>query len=198
MFLQIIKCPNCNSHFKLNQKPSKTFCCPQCQHKAPFDEILRQASSNVTQSEPNQTIPSENTATLAGEATRVVNVGEKTILVPGLQPQPIKIATLNIAFKGVNIGRTTLPQSGSFNLGRRSSDSAAQIKLAPDMTMSRVHAAMRAIRGNDGSIHYQITTIKPQNPVYVNGIMIKKGKVYTLKSGDRIQLGDTLLTFKLD
>lgn len=199
MFPQIIKCPNCNSLFKLNQKPSKTFSCPKCQHKAPFDEILRQNDdAHVTQNEPTSVPLGANTAALQGEATKIFNFGEKTKLVPGLQHQQTKAAKLNITFKGVNIGQVVLPKSGNFNLGRRSSDSTAHIKTAPDMTMSRVHAAMRTVRSNDGKIAYQITTIKPENPVYVNGRMIGKGKIHTLRSGDRIQMGETLLTFNLD
>lgn len=195
MYPQIIKCPNCNSLFKLNQKPSKTFSCPKCQYRAPFEAIMKQNEASVTQ--PDHSAPNV-IPTGGSEATKVVNFGEKTQLVPGLQ-QPIpKTATLNISFKGVGIGKVNLPKSGNYNLGRRSSDSAAHIKLAPDMTMSRVHAAMRTLRANDGSLHYQITTIKPENPVYVNGNMIEKGKVYSLKTGDKIQMGETIMTFKLD
>lgn len=198
MYPQIIKCPNCHNLFRLNHKPSKTFCCQKCQYMAPFDEIMKQNDPHVTKPEQHPANVSANTAVETGEATKVVNFGEKTMLVPGLQPQTVKTATLIIAYKGVNLGKVKLPSSGNFNLGRRSSDSMAHIKLAPDMTMSRVHAAMRVTKSNDGSSHYQITTIKPENPVYVNGAMIGKGKIYTLKSGDRIQLGDTILTFKLD
>lgn len=199
MYPQIIKCPSCNSLFKLNQKPSKTFTCPKCQHKAPFDEILRQNDdARVTKNEPTSVPLSANTAAVQSEATKVFNFGEKTMLVPGLQPQQLKTAKLNITFKGVNIGQVALPKSGNFNLGRRSSDSTAQIKLTPDMTMSRVHAAMRTVRSNDGKVAYQITTIKPENPVYVNGAEIGKGKIHTLKPGDRIQMGETLLTFKFE
>lgn len=198
MFPLIIKCPKCNSLFKLNQKPSKTFICSKCQYKAPFDEIISQAVSPGTRQEPYSEKIETKTQNLEGEATKVVNFGEKTMLVPGLQKAEDKTAVLSIAFKGVTIGKATLPKSGNFNLGRRSSDSAAQIKLAPDMTMSRVHAAMRTVRGIDGRIAYQITTIKPENPVYVNGVMIGKGKICTLKAGDRIQLGETVLTFNFD
>lgn len=197
---QIIKCPDCGCMFKLNQKPSKTFCCPRCQHKAPFDEVLRLNDSAATQLEstPSNSNNCVSASTTVSEATKVVNFGEKTKLVPGLQQPKFQTATFIIIFKGIRIGSVTLPQSGSFNLGRRSKDSQAQIKIAPDMTMSRVHAAMRAIRANDGQIMYQITTIKPENPVYVNGTMVMKGKVHTLKSGDMIQLGETVMTFKLD
>ncbi len=195
MYPQIIKCPNCNSLFKLNQKPSKFFSCPKCKYQAPFDQIMRQNDAPVTQPEH----PTAKVVTNAGsEVIKYDNYGERTKLVPGLQQPTSKTATLNMVFKGVAIGKVTLPNSGNYNLGRRSSDSGAQIKLAPDMTMSRVHAAMRTIKANDGSIHYQITTIKPENPVFVNGTMIEKGKVYSLKPGDMIQMGETILTFKLD
>lgn len=195
MFPLIIKCPNCNSLFKLNQKPSKTFSCPKCHIKVPFDEIIRGKDELVTQLEPT---PVTADSKAIGEVTQVVNFGEKTMLVPGLQQPSGKTATLIISFKGINIGKAILPGNGNFNLGRRSSDSTAQIKLAPDMTMSRVHAAMRTVRGKEGNIDYQITTIKQENPVFVNGVMIGKGKICTLKSGDIIQMGKTVLTFKLD
>ncbi len=192
---KIIKCPNCNSLFKLNQKPTQTFSCPKCKHKAPFDEIMKQEYDRETQVDTPQVKGNSN---LAGESTKVVNFGEKTVIVAGLQPNPSKTAILNISYKGVNIGKVTLPKSGNFNLGRRSSDSTAHIKIAPDMTMSRVHAAMRVVITNEGKSQYQITTIKPENPVYVNGVTIGKGKICILKSGDKIQLGETELTFKLD
>lgn len=161
----------------------------------PFNEILKHNESPVTQPDNS---PMKDITNATGEATKVVNFGEKTMLVPGLQQPSNKTAIFNIAYKGVSIGKVVLPQNGNFNLGRRSSDSAAQIKLAPDMTMSRVHAAMRTVRTNDGKINYQITTIKPENPVFVNGVMIEKGKICTLKLGDRIQLGETVLTFKTE
>lgn len=196
----IIKCPNCNSLFKLNHKPPKNFSCPKCHYKTTFDKVLNSNDSPVAQHDsPTQApITRSEGAPAQGEATRVVNFGEKTMLIPGLQQAPSKTASLQIAFKGVNIGKVDLPKSGNYNLGRRSSDSRAQIKLAPDMTMSRLHAAMRTVKTNDGRLDYQITTIKSENPVCVNGVVIEKGKICSLKSGDRIHLGETVLTFKLN
>lgn len=200
MFPLIIKCPNCSSLFKLNNKPSKNFCCPKCRYKTAFDKVLNSDDSPVTQADHTSAAPVTNAegGATACEATKVVNFGEKTMLVPGLQQSAPKTATLHISFKGVNIGKVDLPKKGNYNLGRRSSDSRAQIKLAPDMTMSRLHAAMRTVRTNDGRLDYQITTIKSENPVCVNGLIIEKGKICSLKPGDRIHLGETVLTFKLD
>lgn len=192
----IIQCPECNSLFNLKQKPSSSFCCPKCKYKAPFSEVLNQSSLPKAESDELATKVAVN-LNLNNEATKVVNFSDKTLLVPGLQQQSNKSAVLQIIYKGVSLGKVTLPKSGNFNLGRRSSDSSAQIKIAPDMTMSRVHAAMRTMKGNDGRMMYQITTIKPSNPVYVNGIMIERGKICVLKTGDKIRLGETDLIFKL-
>lgn len=191
----IIKCPNCESLFNLRHKATKTFTCPKCKHKAPFQEIIDFSKSL----EENDNPEIKETVAQSDQATRVVinNVGEKTMLVPGLQLQVPKSASLQVTFKGVKLCELQLPKTGNYNLGRRSSDSKAQIKVAPDMTMSRVHAAMRTVKGPDGNPSYQITTIKPENPVYVNGKEIERGKICVLKSGDRIRLGETDLIFKL-
>lgn len=198
MYPQIIKCPKCNKLFKLNQKAPKYFCCPNCQYKAPFDKILKPDDSPTTKADDISVQVGTGSPEMVGEATKVVNFDEKTRIVPGLQSPDSKNAVLSIFFKNVFIGKVSLPKVGNFNLGRRSSDSNAHIKIAPDMTMSRVHAAMRTVKTADGKTVYQITTIKPENPVYVNGTEIGRGKIHTLKSGDRIRLGETVLTFKLD
>lgn len=132
------------------------------------------------------------------QKTRVVDSinGEKTILVPGLQQKRRK-AYLQIYFKGMDFGNIGLPDSGFFNLGRRSSDSTASIKLTPDMSMSRVHAGMRTVKTPAGQIVYQITPAKEKNPVFVNGAAVGKGKAFNLKNGDKIRMGETDIIFKL-
>ena len=49
----------------------------------------------------------------------------------------------------------------------------------------------------NGQIVYQITSVKDENPVYVNNQPIKKGKAYSLKNGDQIKMGDTTMLFRL-
>lgn len=190
----IIKCPQCGNMYNLRQKPSKEFCCPSCKYKAPFKQVIDyslHAGESVTKADVPETAVVDNT-----EKTRIATnmVGDKTMLVPGLQQ---KKASLQISYKGVGMGSVALPPTGNFILGRRSSDSKAQVKIAPDMTMSRMHAAMRVMKGPDGGPSYQITTIKSDNPVYVNGQEIGKGKICVLKNGDKIRLGETDLVFRL-
>ena len=85
---------------------------------------------------------------------------------------------------------------GNYELGRLSSDSNAKIKIAPDMAMSRIHAGMRTTKIN-GQIVYQITSVKNENPVYVNNQPVGKGKACSLKNGDMIRMGDTTMVFRL-
>ncbi len=190
----IIKCPECGKIYNLKQKPSKNFYCPSCHYKAPFKQIIDYSMHSDDFN--NRTTVAESTNIDNNEKTRVAinTIGDKTMLVPGLQQQK---ASFQISYKGVKMGTATLPPTGNYNLGRRSSDSKAQIKLSPDMTMSRVHAAMRVMKGPDGNPAYQITTIKPENPVYVNGNEIGRGKICVLKNGDRVRLGETDLVFIL-
>lgn len=193
MYPIIIKCPNCGKLYKLKKRPPNPFHCSKCQYGAPFDEILKNVDSESMKVETQAEKTEINTTS---EATKVVNIEDKTKLVQGLQVPYNKTASFEIMYKNVRLGQIKLPPNGKFTLGRRSKDSSAQIKISPDMTMSRMHAAMRIIKTNDGKIVYQITTIKPENPVYVNSAEIERGKVCSLKSGDRIQLGETVLIFK--
>lgn len=195
MYPIIIKCPHCGNLFKLKKKPNNPFHCNKCQYDAPFEEVLKNKDLAPIKAE---VLTEKTEINPTNEATKVVNFGDKTKLVPGLQHHNNKTASLEIVYKNVKLGQVKLPPIGNFTLGRRSKDSTAQIKIAPDMTMSRIHAAMRTVNTNDGRIIYQITTIKPENPVYVNSAKIERGKICSLKSGDRIQLGETILIFKFD
>lgn len=202
MYPTIIKCPQCGNLFRLYKKPSKTFHCPKCEYSAPFKDVMKSSMSSTkvdTPSNSSDAAQQENPTRVVdfGEKTRVVDAGDKTKLVPGLQQPANKTGMFQVLFKGSGIGVVRLPQSGEFTLGRRSSDGGAKIKLAPDKTMSRIHAGMRTVRNNQGAIAYQITTIKPDNPVYVNSVMIRRGEIYLLKPGDKVQMGETTLIFKL-
>lgn len=212
----IIKCPNCGRRFDLQRRPPVRFVCPKCSYSAPFSEILgeldaKQGSDNPTvdTSAVNNDSNAPVSPTMADDSTHVVlksqnqetkvvaglNGGEKTELIPSLQPN--SQGALQVIYNGVNYGIIKLPRLKFFNLGRRSSDSKAQVKLTPDMTMSRVHAGMRILASPQGTMVYQITSAKDENPVYVNGVSVPKGKPVTLKNGDLIKMGETSLTFRL-
>lgn len=200
----IIQCPSCNRRFELRSKPGTTFCCPRCRYTSPFSEVLNKRSPNI------QEIPQTSPVTqsdeidqrtrvvqgLGGDKTRVVQGlgSDKTRLVSDLQER--KKGILQISYKGANFGLINLPAQGSFTVGRGSADSTAQIKLTPDITMSRIHAGIRVVADSNGAQIFQITSAKAENPVYVNGYAIPKGKPYNLKVGDRIRMGETDMLFK--
>ena len=85
---------------------------------------------------------------------------------------------------------------GIYILGRKSSDSTATLQLAPDISMSRQHARL-VVQAVAGKLMAQIMGLKANNPVIINGKMFAAGKPYTLKSGDRLQLGMTNIVFSI-
>ena len=205
----IITCPGCGRRFNLERRPPVTFRCPKCSFSAPFSTILNEKNSvgphiNITQ-DGHIEIPlnedvSNQTKVVSSLAdnghTKVVselaNAG-KTSVVPALQPQ--KKGVFFVSFQGRKYGTIPLP-FGNFELGRNSSDSKAKVKLTPDMSMSRIHAGLRTTKIN-GQIVYQITSVKNDNPVFVNNCPIAKGKAYNLKNGDQVRMGDTTMVFRL-
>lgn len=201
----IIQCPSCNRRFELRSKPGPTFCCPRCRYTTSFSEVLSKRTPP-----PPPVVPPPNPApvTQSDEATRIVNPvgtqetriveglgGDKTRLVPNLQVQKRR-GLLQVNYKGTDFGLINLPQQGTFTVGRGSADSTAQIKLTPDITMSRIHAGIRVVADPTGGIVFQITSAKAENPVYVNGCVIPKGKPHNLKTGDKIRMGETDMVFK--
>lgn len=205
----IISCPNCGCKYNLTRKPPMTFHCRKCSFTVPFNIILNESQKSpsiqntnsdhngdvTTNTIPNQTMG--GSSTLVEEKTRVVDslrLSEKTSLVPGLQKKTKGI--LQISFLGKNYGIITLPRGNFFNLGRLSSDGTANVKLTPDISMSRIHAGMRSVTIN-GELAYQINSAKETNPVYVNGKPIPKGKAFNLKSGDTLRMGETIMVFKM-
>ncbi len=139
-------------------------------------------------------------AAAGGDKTRVVAGLQQPALGPGTKVvnelQLPKKAYLDMVFQGMPAGSVMLPNAGQVTVGRNSNDSPAQLKLTADIAMSRVHAGIR-VNGNGPQRTYQITSAKNENPVYVNSKPIKQGQAVTLKPGDKLQMGYTLLTFRL-
>lgn len=203
----IIQCPYCGRHFNLESCPPKIFRCPKCSYKAPFSEVVVKEEPQVSQEADNdshktyideQKESQTQPTTVDSGKTKVVEglTGTmKTKLVPGLQKKTRGV--VSVTFQGMKCGTIALPYSNLYTLGRKSSDGKAQIKITPDITMSRVHAGMRTVKNTIGQVVYQITSLKNENPVYVNGVPVPKGKPCTLKSGDVIKMGATTLIFQL-
>lgn len=211
----IIKCPSCGSRFQLSRRPPQIFKCPKCHYTTSFDEILDSPSEKPdaekvegASNPPFSGIsPGTTPGMVNGAATHVVEnqqFGEtKVVNIPNsyqktkVVDMPKTRGMLQVMYNGVNFGTINLPPSGAFTLGRRSSDSKANIKLTPDMAMSRLHAGMRTRQLANGQVMYQITSVKNDNPVIVNGKPVPKAAICNLKNGDVIVMGETTVLFKM-
>lgn len=208
----IIKCPYCGRRFELQRRPPETFRCPKCSYKAPFSAVLENKNQPSAQSKtadgdmtgPARSLPTD--MAVISEGTVVDELADKTKLVPELQAketqvvpglQPRRKGVFKVRYQGMELPMVVLPPAGSYTLGRKSSDSTARIKVAPDIRMSRVHAGMRTVVANGGTNNYQITSLKDDNPVYVNGRPVPRNMACNLKPGDKIRMGETEMTFQL-
>lgn len=210
----IIKCPNCGCRYELQRKPPLTFHCRKCSFTVPFQIVLNEQSGRVDMNVTNSENSTSNiqpgleneTQVIAipdsGHTKVVLGLADHTKVVPGLAdpgkvvpPLQQKKGVLQVSYHGHPYSTIPLP-FGDYDLGRLSSDGNAKIKITPDMSMSRTHAGMRTIKMN-GQIVYQITSVKNENPVFVNSQPIGKGKACCLKNGDQIRMGDTVMTFRM-
>lgn len=209
----VITCPSCGRRFSLERRPPETFHCPKCSFTVPFSVVLNGGDNKSENDSSMNTQDGQVEIPVSpgndGNKTKVVPVttsdghtqvvsglqmGGKTSVVPSLQARQMK-AVFQLSFRGMQYGTIVLP-SGNFEVGRKSSDSRAKVRLTPDMSMSRIHAGMRTVKIN-GHVVYQITSVKNENPVYVNQMPIPKGKACNLKNGDQIMMGETIIIFRI-
>ncbi len=198
MPVYIFSCPVCKKRFQLTSaKPSilvgKTFICSNCRYTAPFTQVigeLRQYAQEPDQSSAqrrrgNITVPDglmdDGPSPDTGDRTRVDTSRQ--------QPK----AFLTVAGTG---SRFVVTPGATYVLGRKSSDSKADLQLAPDRSLSREHARL-AVQMVGGKLMAQILGIKSNNPVLVNGKALAPGQPCTLRNGDRLQLGLTHVLFNL-
>lgn len=178
----IITCPVCKKKYKLTPKDDsklaqEQFVCPNCKFSAPFKTLLDNIP--IAQSE------------ISSNATESPAVHKATKIAQGAMQKPL--AYLSVVGGSAKFALTT----GVYILGRRSSDSQANLQLAPDITMSRQHARL-ALQYVTGKLMAQIVGIKTNNPIAVNGRVLASGKPYTLKSGDVLRLGATQIFYTVN
>lgn len=85
--------------------------------------------------------------------------------------------------------------NGEYILGRESSDSQANIKLAPDPYMSRCHARLRVGRTANGEMAANLTAMNSQNDIFINNKRLPVGATARLRPGDVILLGTTKVKY---
>lgn len=182
----VVTCPICKKKYKLTVQDTailaqKNFTCRNCNYSAPFSQLIKglpqpQPVTRPGVIQPNPQVGSQHFATKvssnmgAGQARAYLSVvgnASKFVLNPGI-----------------------------YILGRKSSDSNATLQLAPDISMSRQHARL-SVQMIGGMIMAQIQSLKASNPVFVNGSICPVEKQIILKSGDRLQLGATLVLFTI-
>lgn len=180
----IISCPICGKKFKLTTENSssligKDFRCKNCNHNVSLAQVLHlQTSQNNTYS--NITQPNNDENYLKEKPTEIV---KKNIL-------------HNVILNILNTGDRIAIGEGQYTIGRRSSDSTANVQLAPDPYMSRLHAKMAAkLVGNKWIV--QVCSLKSSNPVFLNGQPCLVSKPYTLRTGDKLQMGNTQIVIHL-
>ncbi|MGM9853597.1 MAG: FHA domain-containing protein [Muribaculaceae bacterium] len=86
---------------------------------------------------------------------------------------------------------------GEHILGRDSSDSGAEIHVAPDIYMSRSHARLSVAVGPDNSVQCSLTPLESANSIVVNSRALRTGEQTTLANGDRVLLGITGFTVEI-
>ena len=184
----ILTCPICKKRYKLTlNDPSGlqkgNFTCKHCRYTAPM-------SSVVTSTESPQPAPQPAPRPFVGVPQPGQPLHNPTKVAPGNDTQGNAYLTV----VGNNT-RLVLGQ-GAYVVGRKSSDSTANLQIAPDICMSRQHARL-AVQVIKGRLMAQIVGLKANNPVIVNGKAYAAGQPCTLKSGDKIQMGKTITIFSI-
>lgn len=192
----VITCPICRRKFKITGDPNvfknDAFRCPKCGYAAPFSVVLNwnQYTTTKPTSSPQHTSDIANKKTTI--ATNIPAPNEKTKISSEDAPSPSTEAYLSMPA----LNRRFKLKQGNFVLGRNSSDSKADIRLAPDPYMSREQALLRVGRSGNQTI-CQLTPLKTNNPVYLNGQPISLNTMATLHSGDKITMGKTTINFEI-
>lgn len=197
----IIRCPSSGHKFKIKADAEvlKTgyFKCPKCGYTAPFPVVLKwneyensahhggKKSASQPMAPQPQLSPAQSAALNC--KTKIAN-GSNGANSPIINPPHAAGPHLCVPSVGLRIPL----QVGNYVLGRKSSDSQANIHIAPDPYMSRQHAFLQVIRTATG-ISLQIKPLNQYNPVYVNKVSLNMNENRVLRKGDTIVMGKTLL-----
>ena len=183
----VITCPACKQRYKANKIPSThvTFECKKCGYKAPLSSVLQVQGTPqlVSNSEVSNQIPPP---------------------LPKTAPQVVKKTKVKAEASGEIKAYFTVPVNGTkivltpgvYIVGRQSTDSMATLQLAPDIAISRQHARL-TVRSVGGKVMAQILNMKSDNPIIINGKALLAGQTQTLRSGDRLQFGTTIVIYTI-
>lgn len=184
--IQVI-CTGCSRRYKIKGSDetlrTQNFRCPACGFEAPFSAVQDWGETYFGKKK----VKKAEKATVAKK-----NDGDHT-MIKGRSVAYGQTATLNLPAYQIRIAL----KEGNFILGRRSSDSKADIKLAPDPYMSREHALLQVSR--DGMrMRYAMKALKAENPVFLNNSRLCPSDVVLLQPGDVLVMGQTKIIFEVN
>lgn len=167
-----VKCPGCGITLEVtntNGEAEKRFDCPNCGKKI----LMRYQQHDDDDGD--------------------TNLGGKPV------SGATQLGGLNVQHMSSHLmfgGRRYDLQVGPNSVGRKASTSTADIKIdTDDLYMSRAHAIINVRRLPDGGIKCDITNDKNKNTTRVNGNIVGPDDAIVLHDGDRIQMGNTTVTF---
>ena len=189
-----VKCPTCGKVLRLNETPTinkATFTCPNCKEKHVVGNCQRYTPAPSKPAAPSAdetrygnmaSAPSQG-----GDETRYAG-GDETLV--GAPPQP-KVGML------VDSNGAAYQLAVGFNtIGRKASSSTASVQIpTDDRTMSRNHAVIE-VRNAGGQLLHILKNGANKNPSYHNNMLVGPGDQLILNNGDRLKMGNTVLTFK--
>lgn len=186
-----ILCPGCGRKYRVKGTTevlkSKTFVC-KCGFKAPFNTLYNMLNGGKVVPETPAPVPNNTNQ----ENKTVIKNPDKTDTKKASPQSSSAMACLFVP----SINRRVNVTKGDVVVGRMSSDSTSDLKLAPDPFMSRKHAKIK-IGTKNGKRVFGIQSLKNENPVFVNNRPIFSNQVYILKHGDVITMGKTQIVFEI-
>lgn len=184
-----VQCPSCGQVLEVrnpNNETLKKFTCPKC-------NALLQARF-TPQQEPLEA------KTYLGPKQAVVNNGSTQLSGSNFGSTHLVVSKDSInknALLEAN-GHTYPLQEGENTVGRKCSSSKAMVQIdATDNYMSRQHFIINVSTLPDGSKKVVLRNYQNKNRTYINGQPIEKGDEIRLFDGNKIKIGNTIITFKL-
>lgn len=168
-----VRCPGCGITLEVTNSKNeaqKRFACPQC------------AKNLVVMFDCHE---QDGETQLGGKPSTY----ETQVAQPGPQAKSCRLV-LGAKDYDLEIGRNTV--------GRKARTSTADVQLdTDDHYISRVHAVINVRRLSNGALKTDISAHdNAKNPTRVNGAVLLTGDAIVLHSGDKIQMGDTTLTYR--
>lgn len=186
-----IKCPQCGVvlDVKNSQNESvKQITCPSCkatlQVKFPVQQEVMEARTYYAPSQ-KPVIGKDGATQLAGG----LNGTTQLVMPTDKAPQQARLE-----FEG----HSYLLAEGQNIIGRKGSTSKATVQIdTTDRYMSRQHGSITITTLSDGSTKAVLSNYQNKNLTTIDGQPIETGDAIRLTNGERIQMGHTIVTFKL-